>query len=147
MPKKQGGWVIIERRSTGEVTIHEGLLPNSEVQRRQDQQQREANGPDEIKPQRGETTYAMQSYLGLHKAWAVRNALADDPTLALRLTVALIIGGGDPNWSINIGQDRPANDDILASVNSSSGRSAFQRRCHDAKNVLYPDGHNPRFST
>ncbi|MEE4378008.1 MAG: ParB/RepB/Spo0J family partition protein [Candidatus Competibacteraceae bacterium] len=146
VPKKQGGWVIIEMRSTGEVTIHEGLLPNSEVQRRQDQQQREANGPDEIKPQRGETTHAMQSYLGLHKAWAVRNALADDPTLALRLAVALIIGGGDPNWNIHIGKDRPANDDIKANISECPGQSAFQQRCHDAKNVLYPDGRKPRFS-
>ena len=93
--KKEGGRVLILPQRDGEVVVHEGYLPVKEARRLARRAAGEAGAdPDEgeaPKTARSETTQALQNYVALHKAAAVRYALAQHPLVALRLAVACLI--------------------------------------------------------
>jgi len=126
--KKDGGRVLIVPQRDGEVRVHEGYLPVKEARRLARQAAGEAGAdPDEgeaAKPARIETTQALQNYVALHKAAAVREALARNPHVALRLAVACLIGNA-PNWSVRADRTHPLNAAIEASVESGVARAAF----------------------
>lgn len=125
--KGDGGRVLIVPQRTGEVLVHEGYLPLKEARR----QARQAAGldvdPTEAAPKtaRSETTQALQNYLALHKAAAVRYALAQHPLVALRLAVACLIGGAT-NWSVRADRTYPMNAAIEASVEAGAASAAFR---------------------
>lgn len=126
--KNEGGRVLIVPQRDGEVLVHEGYLPLKEARRLARQAAGAAGAdPDEgeaAKPARTETTHALQNYLALHKAAAVRCALARNPPVALRLAVACLIGNA-PNWSVRADRTHPLNAAIEASVESGAARAAF----------------------
>lgn len=126
--KKEGGRVLIVPQRDGEVAIHEGYLPLKEARRLARLTAGEAGAdPDEgeaAKPARSETTQALQNYLALHKAAAVRSALAQNPLVALRLAVACLIGGAD-NGSVRADRTHPMNATIEASVATGAALAAF----------------------
>jgi len=105
--KTKGGRVYIRTHHDGSVEFHEGYITEKEAKR----QEKEAEGKTEddtqedAKPERVELTYALQSYVALHRAAAVRVELSKKPAIALRLMVASAIGGNN-NWSVNADQDR-----------------------------------------
>ena len=123
--KDQGGWVLILPQPTGEVLVHEGYLPLKEARR----QARLAAGleqrtDDAPKATRSETTQALQNYVALHKAAAVRYGLTQHPAIALRLAVACLIGGA-PNWSVRADRTPPHGPAVEASVAAGAARAAF----------------------
>ena len=125
-PKSEGGWVLILPQRNGEVWVHEGYLPLKEARR----QARSAAGlaadvtDDAPKATRSETTQALQNYLALHKVAAVRYALAQNPTVALRLAVACLIGGAT-HWSVRADRTAPHGPAVEASVATGAALAAF----------------------
>ncbi len=127
--KKAGGRVLIVPQHDGEVLIHEGYLPLKEARRLARQAAGEAGAdPDEgeaPKPARSETTQALQNYVALHKAAAVRHALAQNPLVALRLAVACLIGNA-PNGSVRADRTAPHGPAVAASVEAGAASAAFR---------------------
>lgn len=123
-PKRKGGRIYVDVRSTGEVTFHEGYLTRKEARRL-------ASGetPDAAKPQRGEVTSTLQTYIDLHRHAAVRAALTGHPSLALRLLVAHAIVGSHL-WRISPEPQSTRNDAVRESVETSRAEAHFdeQRR-------------------
>ncbi len=150
--KKDGGWVLLLPQRNGEVLVHEGYLPLKEVQR----QARRAAGIEgdveldeaTLKGVRSETTQALQNYVALHKAAAVRIALVQNPAVALRLAVASLIGGAD-NWSVRADRTHPMNATIEASVATGAALAAFaeERRTVAGGLASAADGSEPTDAT
>ena len=126
--KKEGGRVLIVPQRDGEVVVHEGYLPVKEARRLARRAAGEAGAdPDEgeaPKTARSETTQALQNYVALHKAAAVRYALAQHPLVALRLAVACLIGGAT-HWSVRADRTAPHGPAVAASVQSGAALAAF----------------------
>lgn len=124
--KAQGGWVLILPQRDGEVEVHEGYWPLKEARR----QAHLAAGLDAAvtddapKPTRSETTQALQNYIALHKAAAVRYGLTQHPAIALRLAVAGLIGN-TLNGSVCADRTPPHNAAIEASVRTSPAHRQF----------------------
>lgn len=123
--KNEGGRVLILPQRDGEVVVHKGYLPLKEARRLARRAAgAETNEGEAPKAARSETTHALQNYLALHKAAAVRDALARNPPIALRLAVACLIGNA-PNWSVCADRTAPHNPAVAASVENSAARAAF----------------------
>ena len=122
-PMERGGGVFVSPQRTGEVLVHEGYVPLKEARRQARQAVGMAAGTaateDAPKPARSEATQALQNYLALHKAAAVRYALAQNPTVALRLAVACLIGGAT-NWAVRADRTPPHGPAVAASVEASA---------------------------
>ncbi|WP_051497729.1 ParB/RepB/Spo0J family partition protein, partial [Candidatus Contendibacter odensensis] len=132
--KREGGWVWIVPRPTGEVVCHEGFLPLKEA-RRQARQTAGVEGEaanDAPKATRSEIPQALQNYVALHKVAAVRYQLTQNPALALRLAVASLIGGAT-NWSVRGDRTPPHGPTVEVSVQSG----AALIYCLQIKNVLF----------
>ena len=125
-PRNEGGWVFLLPQRTGEVVVHEGYLPLKEARR----QARRATGleveatNDMPRAGRSEATQALQNYVALHKGAAVRHGLTQRPDLALRLTVAGLIGGAE-NGSVRGDRTPPRHPTIEASVRAGAAQRAF----------------------
>lgn len=102
-PKTKGGKVYIASASNGEVSFHEGWLDEKEAARRDKAlaraQDSEREADASLAADRPELTGAAQRYLDLHRQNAVRAELLKAPGLALRLTVASIIGCAS-SWTV-----------------------------------------------
>ena len=137
--KKEGGRVLILPQRDGEVVVHEGYLPVKEARRLARQAAGIEGGaePDEAapKPARSETTQALQNYVALHKAAAVRHALAQNPLVASRLAVACLIGGA-ANWSVRADRTPPHGPAVAASVENGAALAAFAEARRAAANGL-----------
>ncbi len=119
-PKRKGGRVYIEVRSSGEVIFHEGYVTRKEARRLE---KGEAIGTGR-KAERPEVTSVMQSYIDLHRHAAVRAALTGHPKVALRLLVAHVIVGShlfrvtpEPQASRNVA--------VQESVEACRGETVF----------------------
>ncbi len=121
-PKRRGGRVYVDVRSTGEVTFHEGYVARKEAQRVASGDA--AEGP---KSQRPELTSTLQTYVDLHRHAAVRAALLSRPEVALRLMVAHAIVGSHL-WSVRPEPQATRNDEVRESVETSRGEAMFDER-------------------
>jgi len=124
-----GGWVLILPQENGEVLVHEGYLPLKEAHRRAAGRTAATGAANEApKAVRSEATQALQNYVALHKAAAVRYGLTQHPAIALRLAVACLMGS-DQNWSVRADRTPPHDTAIEASVRASTahGRLAGER--------------------
>jgi len=79
------------------------------------------------KPVRPEITSAIQNYVDLHRHAAVRNAVANDTSVALRLAVAHMIHGSGL-WHVNAEPQRAASDAIAESVENCPSDAAFDEK-------------------
>jgi len=121
-PKRKGGKVYVDVRSTGEVAFHEGYLSRRELRRL-------ASGEEDLpaKPKRPEISGPMQTYVDLHRHSAVRSALAADPASAFRLMVAHAIVGS-PLWNVRVEPQTARSEAIAESVETSASETAFDMR-------------------
>ncbi|WP_299918444.1 ParB/RepB/Spo0J family partition protein [uncultured Roseobacter sp.] len=120
--KKEGGKVFIEVRNSGEVTVHEGYITETEHRRRLKQAagKGEAATPT-VKP---ELTGPAQNYVELHRHAAVRAALLSAQQVALRLAVAHMIGGS-ALWQVKPDPQSTRKDETADSVAKSAAHAAF----------------------
>lgn len=122
VPKRKGGRVYVDVRSTGEVTFHEGYISRKEARRTSN-----GEAPEGEKPKRPELTSTMQTYIDLHRHAAVRAASLGHPSVALRLMVAHAIIGS-PLWTVRPERQATSNDEVRESVETSSGETVFDER-------------------
>ncbi|HRZ53678.1 MAG TPA: hypothetical protein P5284_10975, partial [Candidatus Contendobacter sp.] len=126
--KDAGGWVLILPQENGAVLVHAGYLPLQEARRLARQaaggEAETAAANDAPKAVRSETTQALQNYVALHKAAAVRYALVQNPAVALRLAVAGLIGNAS-HWSVRADRTPPHGPAVAASVATGTARAAF----------------------
>ena len=141
-PKKKGGRVYIDVRSTGEVTFHEGYVSRREAERAR---RGEGGGSLDAKPQRPEITAAMQTYVDLHRHAAARAALADRPGIALRLMLAHAMVGS-PLWTVRR-EPQAARDEATAeSVETCRAETMFDERRRAVLALLGLDPERPTVS-
>ena len=114
--KSKGGRVYLEVSARGEVTVHEGYLPEKEVRKRQK--------ADEPKAPRSGMTAPLRNYIELHQHAAVRAKLLDHPQVALRLMVAHAICGSHL-WMVRADPRTAAKEATAASVAGSGSEKAF----------------------
>lgn len=121
-PKRKGGRVYVDIRSTGEVTFHEGYLTRKEARRVASGEA--LGGP---KPQRPELTSTLQTYVDLHRHAAVRAALLTHPQVALRLMVAHAVVGSHL-WRVSPEPQTTRNDEVRESLETARGETVFDER-------------------
>jgi ParB family chromosome partitioning protein len=121
-PKRKGGRVYVDVRSTGEVTFHEGYLTRKEARRAAS-----GDASEGAKPRRPELTSTLQTYVDLHRHAAVRAALLSRPEVALRLMVAHAIVGSHL-WSVRPEPQTTRNDEVRESLEMSRGEAVFDER-------------------
>ena len=119
-PKRKGGKVFIAVSPRGDVAFHEGYLTLKEARKL-------AAGDPIDKPVRPEVSAPLQSYIDLHRHAAVRNAVAGNPSVALRLAVAHMIAGSSL-WSVRVEPQRAASDAIAESVETCASEAAFDEK-------------------
>ena len=121
-PKRKGGRVYVDVRSTGEVTFHEGYLTRKEARR-----VASGEAPGGPKPQRPELTSTLQTYIDLHRHAAVRAALLTRPEVALRLMVAHAVVGSHL-WRVSPEPQTTRSDEVRESLETSRGETVFDER-------------------
>lgn len=121
-PKRKGGRVYVDVRSTGEVTFHEGYLTRKEARR-----VASGEAPEGPKPQRPELTSTLQTYIDLHRHAAVRAALLTRPEVALRSMVAHAIVGSHL-WRVSPEPQTTRNDEVRESLETARGETVFDER-------------------
>ncbi|MCZ4343794.1 ParB N-terminal domain-containing protein [Sphingomonadaceae bacterium G21617-S1] len=120
-PKRKGGRVYVDVRSSGEVTFHEGYMT------RKEQRVARGNAREVAKIARPEVTSTMQTYLDLHRHAAVRAALLGHPGVALRMMVAHAIGGSHL-WRLSPEPQTTRNDEVRESLETCRGETVFDER-------------------
>jgi ParB family chromosome partitioning protein len=122
-PKRKGGRVYIDVRSSGEVTFHEGYVTSKEA-RRLERGEPIDTGPKIARP---EVTSTMQTYLDLHRHAAVRAALLRHPKVALRLLVAHAIVGSHL-FRVTPEPQSTRNDEVRESLETCKGEADFDKQ-------------------
>lgn len=128
-PKRKGGRVYIDVRSTGEVTIHEGYLSRKEARRAEKQEQ------TGTKPLRPEISSGMQTYIDLHRHSVARAELLGRPMIALRLMVAHAIGGS-PLWTVRPDPRSTRHEDTAESTEGCRAEAVFDAARREALALL-----------
>ena len=124
-PKRKGGRVYIQCRENGEVVFHEGYVTTKEAQRIR---KAEVSGSSEpAKPTRPELTSTLATYVDLHRHAAVRQQLAVQTGVALRVMVAHAICGS-PLWSIKVQEQKTRNDAVNESIETCVAEARFDER-------------------
>ena len=122
-PKRKGGRVYIDVRSTGEVAFHEGYVTAKEAQRIAKGERIDSGD----KPARPEISGPMHSYIDLHRHAAVRAALLGAPSLALRLMVAHAICGSHL-WTVRPEPQTTRNEMTAESIETCRAETLFDER-------------------
>ena len=136
--KRKGGKVYIAVSSRGDVAIHEGYVTLKEARRRAAGERSQTTD----KPVRPEVSAPIQNYVDLHRHTAVRNAVAGNASVALRLAVAHMIAGSSL-WTVRIEPQRAASDAIAESVENSVAEAAFDERRRAVLAILGFDPDTP----
>ena len=137
-PKRKGGKVYIAVSSRGDVAIHEGYVTLKEVRRLAAGEGSQTTD----KPIRPEISAPIQNYVDLHRHAVVRNAVAGNASVALRLAVAHMIAGSSL-WNVRIEPQRAASDTIAESVENSASEAAFDERRRAVLAILGFDPDTP----
>ena len=132
-PKRKGGRVYIQCRDSGEVVFHEGYVTTKEAQRIR---KAEVTGSTEpVKPTRPELTSTLATYVDLHRHAAVRQQLAVQHGVALRVMVAHAICGS-PLWSIKVQEQKTRNDTVNESIENCVAEARFNERRRAVMDLL-----------
>jgi len=138
-PKRKGGKVFIAVSPRGDVSLHEGYNSLKDARRCA----KAECGEGEAKPVRPEVSAPLASYIDLHRHAVVRGALADQPSVALRVMVAHAIIGS-ALWSVRVEPQRCANEAITESVESCAAEAVFDEK---RRAVLALLGYDPEAPT
>lgn len=139
-PKRKGGRVYIQCRENGEVVFHEGYVTTKEAQRIR---KAEVSGSSEpVKPTRPELTSTLVNYVDLHRHAAVRQQLAVQTGVALRVMVAHAICGS-PLWSIKVQEQKTRNNAVNESIETCVAEARFDERRRAVLDLLGYDAERP----
>lgn len=133
--KRKGGKVFIAVGARGDVTIHEGYVTLKEARKL-------AAGEAVEKPVRPEISAPLQNYVDLHRHAAIRNAVAGNGAVALRLAVAHMIAGSSL-WNVRVEPRRAASDAIAESIENSVSEAMFDERRRAVLAILGFDPETP----
>lgn len=133
--KRKGGKVFIAVGTRGDVTVHEGYVTLKEARKL-------AAGETVGKPVRPEVSAPLQNYIDLHRHAAVRNAVAGNASVAIRLAVAHMIAGSSL-WNVRVEPQRAASDAIAESVETCVSEAAFDERRRAVLAILGFDPETP----
>lgn len=133
--KEDGGRVVVEVKTNGEVTFHEGYLTRKEHDRRLKKSGSKAQENEEAQPARPELTAAAQNYVALHRHAAVRLAMMKDPQLAMRVMVAHAICGSDL-WQVRPEPQKADREASAESLANAKAQAAFDAERKDILNLL-----------
>ncbi|WP_447753346.1 ParB/RepB/Spo0J family partition protein [Sphingopyxis fribergensis] len=122
-PKRKGGRIYVDVRSSGEVDFHEGYVTSKEAARL-DKGEAIDVAPKAPRP---ELSSRMQTYVDLHRHAAVRAALTGHPAAALRLMVAHVVAGS-PLWSVKVEPQSACDDDVRESVETCRAETVFDEK-------------------
>jgi len=95
-PKAQGGHTVIEVEPNGTVTVHKGVLSRDDAKRRSKAERTStgsATEPDSKPHDRPELSAPLANYIDLVRAALVKDALTAHPGTALKVLLALLVGG------------------------------------------------------
>jgi ParB family chromosome partitioning protein len=120
-PKRKGGRVYVTVSHRGDVTFHEGYVTMKEARKL------ERGESIEMPTKRPEITAAIANYADLHRHSAVRSAVAERPSVALRLMVAHAISGSYL-FSVKADPQRAHNEAIAESVETCASETAFDEK-------------------
>lgn len=120
--KKQGGKVYVGLSHDGEVTFHEGYLPEKQLRRKSAAPDKSNEG--HAVPDRPELTKAALNYIDLHRHAAVRASLLDNADTALRLMLAHAIAGSSL-WRVSADPQRAEKSETTSSVAASESQRIF----------------------
>jgi ParB family transcriptional regulator, chromosome partitioning protein len=140
-PKRKGGRVYIQCRENGEVVFHEGYVTSKEAQRIRKAEVAGEGGA--AKPTRPELTSTLAAYVDLHRHAAVRQQLALQSSVALRVMVAHAICGS-PLWKVEVQSQRTRNDAVNESIETCVAEAQFDERRRAVLAVL---GYDPDQAT
>lgn len=133
--KGDGGEVYIVVEPDGHVTVHKGLKHRDEMRRAKRTGESGADGQEAAPVERPEMTAPLANYVDLARHSAVRLAVAEAPTVALRLMLAHAIGGGRW-WSVATEPRRAATEDIEAALTGLKSEAAFTKKQAKAARLL-----------
>ena len=122
-PKRKGGRVYVDIRSSGEAIFHEGFVTSKEAARLD----KGLDVDTAPKAPRPELSQRMRTYIDLHRHAVVRAALTSHPAAALRLMVAHAIAGS-PLWTIRAEPQSARDDDVRESVETSRAETLFDEK-------------------
>jgi ParB family chromosome partitioning protein len=137
-PKRKGGKVFIAVSARGDVAFHEGYVSLKEARQRARQESGEASA----KPVRPEVSAPLQNYIDLHRHAVVRERLAREPSIALRVMVAHAIAGSSL-WNVRADPQRAHTDAIAESVETCPSETAFDLRRRKVLEDLGFDAESP----
>ena len=130
-PKRKGGRVYIDVRSTGEVVFHEGYVTGKEARRLRKSEE----GSTVEKVARPELSSSLQAYVDLHRHAAIRAELLDHPGVALRLMVAHAIAGS-PYWKVEADPRTARNEAVAKSTGDAAAEHVFAERRQAAQALI-----------
>jgi ParB family chromosome partitioning protein len=131
--KSKGGRVYIAVTTSGEVSFHEGYLPEKEVRAREKQKEDASLQLSSAPKLKAAFTNAATNYMHLHRHAAVRGELIRHEGLALRLVTAHMIGRSGL-WSVRKERgraDKPATSDSVERALSSQNFEAAKNEAFD----------------
>jgi ParB family chromosome partitioning protein len=132
--KKKGGRVYVAITHSGEVTFHEGYLPEKELRAKETKEAKAKTEP-KTPSLNAAFTKAASNYMDLHRHAAVQERLVYHEGLALRVATAHMIGRSGL-WSIKAEQGRADKPETKASVERSSSCKAFEESKAQAMDLL-----------
>lgn len=119
--RKQGGKVYVVIAHSGEITFHEGYLPERQGRGRGHDASETADRSGNT--QRPELTKAAQNYVDLHRHAAVQAALIGNAGMALKVIAAHIIAGSSL-WQVRPEPGRADKPATASSIEASTARAA-----------------------
>lgn len=126
-PRAAGGRVVVEVSRRGEVTFHEGWLDRKEAERAR-RLAASADGEGGASPSaRPEATHAQEAYVDRHRHAAVRQALVENPAVALRMLLAHAVAGAG-HWRVEPQPDHGLDPALAESLARNAAATAFAER-------------------
>lgn len=120
--KSDGGHIVIEVHSNGEVSIHEGRLSQRDYAKKIASERSEEG--ETVQAAKPEITQSMSDYLALHRRAMVGAELLTAPGVALRLAVVHLISGSG-HWNVRPDPERAPSEAVAASVRASKASASL----------------------
>jgi len=125
-PKEAGGNVFISVANDGEVEAHMGYMTHEDAKKiKAILTGEDEAGAKKTTTEKPEMSGPLKEYVTLHRHSAIRAALLEHPSVAMRLTVAHMLVGSY-RWSVEAQGTKSRKDSTRISVAGSHGATIFE---------------------